>query len=185
MTSSASLIPPSPPFAHTSDSATFTPSSLHLDSTKSSSAFVSVGNALIATTHGSLYTFLILKRASEGSEYPSQVLPDSHCSDLPSNAAIVLQRTNGRYDDNCARLQSRHTALDVEEFLRTEVCTEACLCDRIIAKFQSHLRCDNGVTSMCDICERSVCTIAGTCSSVCTRFGFQASFRSAHIAPSA
>ena len=71
------------------------------------------------------------------------------------NAAIVLQRTNGRYDDNCARLQSRHTALDVEEFLSTEVCTKACLCDRIITKLQSHLRCDNGVTSMCDVCERS------------------------------
>ena len=60
ITSFASAIPPSPPFAHTSDSATFTPSSLHLLSTKSSSAFVSVGNALIATTHGSLYTFLML-----------------------------------------------------------------------------------------------------------------------------
>ena len=53
--------PPSPPLAHTSERATLTPSSLHLASTKSSSAFVSVGNALIATTHGSLYTFLMLE----------------------------------------------------------------------------------------------------------------------------
>ena len=39
------MIPPSPPLAHTSERATFTPSSLHFSSTRSSSAFVSVGNA--------------------------------------------------------------------------------------------------------------------------------------------
>ena len=60
ITSSASFRPPSPPFAHTSDRATLTPSSLHFSSTRSSSALVSVGNALMATTHGSLYTFLML-----------------------------------------------------------------------------------------------------------------------------
>ena len=51
-TSSARALPPSPPLAHTSERATFTPSSLHFAATRSSSAWVSVGKALMATTQG-------------------------------------------------------------------------------------------------------------------------------------
>ena len=58
-TSSASAKPPSPPLAHTSDRATFTPSSRHLSSTSFNSASVSVGKRLMATTHGRLYTFVM------------------------------------------------------------------------------------------------------------------------------
>ena len=57
-TSVASFSPPSPPFAHTSERATFTPSSLHFFSTSASSAAVSVGKALIATTAGRPNTFV-------------------------------------------------------------------------------------------------------------------------------
>ena len=43
------------------------------------------------------------------------------------NAAVVLQGTYGRYDDNCVGLQACHTALDIQELLCSQVCAEACL----------------------------------------------------------
>ena len=51
------------------------------------------------------------------------------------NASVVLQCTNCCHDNNCTRMQIRHTALDIQELLCTEVCTEACLCDRIVSQF--------------------------------------------------
>ena len=52
MTSSARSSAPSPPLAQTSESLTLTPSFWHSDSMSSSSASVSVGKRLMATTQG-------------------------------------------------------------------------------------------------------------------------------------
>ena len=51
------------------------------------------------------------------------------------NSSVVLQCTNCCHDNNCTRMQIRHTALDIQEFFCAEVCTEACLCDRIVSQF--------------------------------------------------
>ena len=59
-TSRASASPPAPPLAQTSDRATLTPSARHFSSTSRSSAAVSVGKALMATTQGRPNTFLML-----------------------------------------------------------------------------------------------------------------------------
>ena len=50
------------------------------------------------------------------------------------HAAVVFQRAYRCNDDNCVRLQSCHTALDVQEFLGSEVCAEARLCYRVVSK---------------------------------------------------
>ena len=71
------------------------------------------------------------------------------------NSAIVLQSTNGRYDNNCVRLQACHTALDIQELLSTQVCAEACLGNGVVSQLQSHFCSRYRVTSMSDVRERS------------------------------
>ena len=71
------------------------------------------------------------------------------------NAAVVLQSTNGCYDNNCVGLQACHTALDIQELLSTQVSAEACLCDGVISQVQAHLGSGYGVTAVRDICEGS------------------------------
>ena len=70
------------------------------------------------------------------------------------NAAVVLQSTHGSYDHDCVRFQSCHTALDVQEFLCTQVSAETSLGHSIVGKLQSHSRSSHGVAAMCDIRKR-------------------------------
>ena len=53
------------------------------------------------------------------------------------NAAVVLERAGCRNQDYAGRLETCHTALDVEELLSAEVGTEACLCDRVVRELES------------------------------------------------
>ena len=71
------------------------------------------------------------------------------------NAAIVLQRADSRYDNDCARGQACHAALNVKEFFRTEVCAEAGFRDGVIGKTHCNLCCSHGVTAVCDVRERA------------------------------
>ena len=56
---------------------------------------------------------------------------------------------------NCGWFKACFTALDVKEFLCAKVSAEASLCYGVIAKLQSHLSSDNGVTAMSDVSEWS------------------------------
>ena len=71
------------------------------------------------------------------------------------NAAVVLQSTYSRYDNNCVRLQSCHTALDIQELLSTQVSAEACLCDGVISQVQAHLGSGYRVAAVSDVREGS------------------------------
>ena len=57
------------------------------------------------------------------------------------NAAVVLQRTDSRYQYGAVRLQSGAAALDVEELLCAEVGAESCLGDGVIRQLQCELCC--------------------------------------------
>ena len=71
------------------------------------------------------------------------------------HAAVVLQSTYSRYDNDCVRLQTCHTALDIQELLSTQVSAEACLCDSVISQVQTHLGSSYGVTAVSDVREGS------------------------------
>ena len=66
-------------------------------------------------------------------------------------SAVHLERADGRDDDHRTRHKTRHSALDVEEFFRAEVCAEARLGDGVLAHFERHSRCENGVAAVGDI----------------------------------
>ena len=46
----------------------------------------------------------------------------------------MLQGTYRRYYNDRRRFQLCHPALDIQEFLRTQVSAEASLCDRVITQ---------------------------------------------------
>ena len=71
------------------------------------------------------------------------------------DAAVHLERTYGCDDNDRIRCESAKTALDVEELLRAKICAEAGLRDNVIRKLEGGAGCDQGVTAMGDIRERS------------------------------
>ena len=74
---------------------------------------------------------------------------------LQWHATVHLQSL-GRGDDNHqTRLQTRLTALDVEEFLCSEVCSKSGLRHHIVAKGHGHLRSHHTRTAVGDVCERT------------------------------
>ncbi len=67
------------------------------------------------------------------------------------HAAVVLQGADGGNEDDAARLQTRHAALDVEELLSTQIGAEAGLGDGVIAQVQGDLRSGHGVAAVGDV----------------------------------
>ena len=65
-----------------------------------------------------------------------------------SNAAVVLKGTSRCNNNHSTRIETRHAAFDIKEFLGTEVGTEPSLRNRNVAKAQSHARCHDRVASM-------------------------------------
>ena len=70
-------------------------------------------------------------------------------------AAVHLERADRRDDDNSIRLEAGEAALDVEEFLGTEVGTEACFRDDVVGELQRELRRHDAVAAMGDVRERA------------------------------
>ena len=77
------------------------------------------------------------------------------------NSAVTLKCSDSCNEYNCRRLESRSTALDVEELLGTEIRTEACLSNNIITECESHLGSHNGITAVRDVCKRSAVNKSG------------------------
>ena len=71
------------------------------------------------------------------------------------HAAVHLQTLGGGYDDHQSRQQSCLAALDVEELLCAEVCTETSLRHHIVAVAHSHLRRHHARTAVGDVGKRS------------------------------
>ena len=69
------------------------------------------------------------------------------------NAAMVLKRADGCNDHDRVGLQVGQAALDVQELLRTQVCTEAGLGNAIVAQRHGHAGGHDGVAAMRDIGE--------------------------------
>ena len=69
--------------------------------------------------------------------------------------AIIFQSTYSSYDNNCAWVQTCHTALDVQEFFCSKVSAESSLCNCVISKFHTHFCSCYRVTSMSNVCEWS------------------------------
>ena len=74
---------------------------------------------------------------------------------LNIHAAVHLQALCGGNDDHQPWLQTGLAALDIEEFLGTEVGTEACLRHHIVAKAHRHLRGHHTTTAVGDVGEGS------------------------------
>ena len=70
-------------------------------------------------------------------------------------SAMHFERTNSCDNNNCVGRKACHSALDIEKFLCAEISTEACLGDSVIAHFESHFCCHNGVASVCDVGKRT------------------------------
>ena len=66
-----------------------------------------------------------------------------------------LERADGRDHHAGRRLQPRNAALDIEEFLRAQICAEPCLRDDVIAQFERGARRNDGVATVRDVRERS------------------------------
>ena len=77
------------------------------------------------------------------------------CKVLLLNSAVVLQSLDGSYKDNAWGSKSADTALDVQELLSTEVWTEACLCNCIVAQLESKLCSSQRIAAVSDICKRT------------------------------
>ena len=115
--------------------ATFTPSSRHLSSTSFSSASVSVGKRLMATTHGRLYTFVMFSTCCSRLGRPaSSACRFSSLSCVLRHAAVVLERADRGHHDHGVGLQAGQAALDVQELLRAQVGAEAGLGDGVVAQ---------------------------------------------------
>jgi len=69
-------------------------------------------------------------------------------------AAMHLQRADGRHQHHGVRVQARAAALDVEEFLRAQVETEAGLGDRPVRQVQGHAGREHAVAAVRDVGER-------------------------------
>ena len=66
-------------------------------------------------------------------------------------AAMHLESTHCCYDNNCIRLESCHPALDIKELLRSEVCTEACLCHCVVTLLEGKASCHDRIAPVCNI----------------------------------
>ena len=70
------------------------------------------------------------------------------------DAAVHLHRPHGCDDDGRVRLEVGLAALDVEEFFRPQIRTEAGFGDDVVGDLQRRRRCHHGVAAMSDIGER-------------------------------
>ena len=68
---------------------------------------------------------------------------------------MILERADGRNDDDSVGVEARGAALDVEELLGAEVGGEACFGDGIVAQAHCGLSGLDGVAAMSDVCERA------------------------------
>ena len=70
-------------------------------------------------------------------------------------AAVHLQCAHGADNNHRVRCQTGHTALDIQEFFRAQVGTEAGFGHGIVSHAHGHAGCHHGVAAVCDVCERS------------------------------
>ena len=71
------------------------------------------------------------------------------------HAAMLLQRTDGRNDDDRIGMKIRKAAFDVQELLRTQICAKSGFRHRVICQLQTRLRRQHRVAAMRDIGKRS------------------------------
>ena len=72
---------------------------------------------------------------------------------IKADASMHFQTLCGGNNYSQLWLQSTFTAFDIIKFLRTEVSTEAGFRYNIVAESHGHFRCQNRVTTMCNIGE--------------------------------
>ena len=185
-TSSASARPPSPPLAHTSDRATFTPSSRHLSST-SFELGLGVGGEAVDGHHARQVVHVrdvlhVLQQVGQAA--PRAPRRFSSLSVGLGHAAVVLERADRRHHDDGVGLQAGQAALDVQELLRAQVGAEAGLGDAVVAQRAGPCCVAMMELQPCAMLANGPpCTNAGVPSSVCTRLGLSASLSSAAMAP--
>ena len=78
------------------------------------------------------------------------------------HAAVVLQCADGSYDDDSARLEVRHAALDVQELLRAQVSGETRLGDHIVRALERHAGRSDGVAAVGDVRKRAAVDEGGS-----------------------
>ena len=71
------------------------------------------------------------------------------------HAAVILERADGRNDDDSVGVEARGAALDVEELLGAEVGGEAGFRDGVVAQAHRGLSGLDGVAAVGDVCERA------------------------------
>ena len=84
----------------------------------------------MATTQGRPYTFL-LQQVGQALLQSLQVLVVQLGL---GHAAVILQSADSGHDNHGVGVEAAGTALDVQEFLGSEVCAEASLCYRVVSK---------------------------------------------------
>ena len=71
------------------------------------------------------------------------------------DAAVILDRAHRRDDYRGVRLETGLAALDVHEFLGTEVRAEAGLCHDVVGELERSACCHHGVAAVSDVRERT------------------------------
>ena len=147
---------------------------------------VSVEKRLIATTGGTPKMLHVLDMAREVGHAGFERLQVLGLRSSFGDAAVHLQRPDGRDDHGARGRQAGLAALDVEELLAAEVGAEAGLGHDIVGELQRRRASPcTELQPWAMLANGPPWTKAGLPSSVCTRLGASASFSSAVIAPCA
>ena len=66
---------------------------------------------------------------------------------------MQLEGPDGCNDDGGVRCEFGFATLDVEEFLRPQVCAESRLSNDVVRQFQRGCCCEDGIATMGNVCE--------------------------------
>ena len=99
-----------------------------------------------------LYVGYVLKEVGKSCFESFQIL---FVKLILGNSAVILESSYCSYDNCCGRLESCHSALDVNELLSAQISSETCFCYSVVSKLKSHLRSCYGVAAVSDVSERT------------------------------
>ena len=71
------------------------------------------------------------------------------------HASMIFNCPYSGHKYNCLRIEPCKTALDVEEFLRSQIKSETGLCNCIVREGQCCLWCNYSICSLCYVCKRT------------------------------
>ena len=70
-------------------------------------------------------------------------------------AAVHFQRADSCHHDHSIRDKPRHAAFDIKELFSSEICSEACLGNGIVAELQCHPCGDDRIAAVRDVGKRT------------------------------